>query len=118
MLGRLTQKMKKLVRGAETQATDNSGSKQALDLYWDPEMAEILETWGYGNAWSEIQFLLATSQGRVLDIACGTGKVVEILKTFTRLELHGCDISDFLIEKAVARGLDPGLLKVCDATNT
>jgi SAM-dependent methyltransferase len=118
MLGRLTQKMKKLVRGAETQATDNSGSKQALDLYWDPEMAEILETWGYGNAWSEIQFLLATSQGRVLDIACGTGKVVEILKKFTRLELHGCDISDFLIEKAVARGLDPGLLKVCDATNT
>src|SRR5438128_3876152 len=118
MVGRLTQKLKRLVRGAEPQSTDNAGSKQALDLYWDPEMAEILETWGYGNAWSEIQFLVATNKGRVLDIGCGTGKVVEILKQFDRLEIHGCDSSDFLIEKAVARGLDPKLLKVCDATNT
>ena len=118
MVGRLTQKLKRLVRRAAPQSADNGGSKQALDLYWDPEMAEILETWGHGNAWSEIQFLLATNQGRVLDIACGTGKVMDILKKFARLEVHGCDISDFLIEKAVARGLDRRLLKVCDATNT
>ncbi len=118
MAGRIARKLKRLVRGPAPQSTDNTGSKQALDLYWDPEMAEILETWGYGNAWSEIQFLLATNQGRVLDIACGTGKVMEILKEFTRLEVHGCDISDFLIEKAVGRGLNPGLLKVCDATRT
>ena len=118
MAGRIARKLKRLVRGPAPQATDNTGDKQALDLYWDPEMAEILETWGYGNAWSEIQFLLATNQGRVLDIACGTGKVMGILKEFTRLEVHGCDISDFLIEKAVGRGLDPALLKVCDATKT
>lgn len=118
MLGRLTGKLKRVMRGAKAHPTENTGDKQALDLYWDPEMAEILETWGYGNAWSEIQFLLATNTGRVLDIACGTGKVMEILKPFTHLEVHGCDISDFLIEKAVGRGLDPKLLKVCDATNT
>ena len=118
MLGRITRKLKRFVRGAEPESADKAGREQALDLYWDPQFAEVLETWGYGNAWSEIQFLLASHTGRVLDIACGTGKVAEILKKFTRLEVHGCDISDFLIEKAAARGLDPKLLKVCDATNT
>jgi len=118
LAGRLTRKLKSLVRGTASSSAKNAASKQDLDVYWDPEMAEVLETWGYGNAWSEIQFLLATNKGRVLDIACGTGKVMDILKKFKHLEVHGCDISDFLVEKAVARGLDPRLLKVCDATNT
>ena len=118
MVGRIKQKLRRVLRGGDPQPADNPGDKQALDLYWDSEMAEVLETWGYGNAWSEIQFLLSTNAGRVLDIACGTGKVMDILKKFPRLEVHGCDISDFLIEKAVARGLNPQLLKVCDATET
>ena len=52
---------------------------QALDVYWDPKMAAILETWGIGNAWNEIQLLLVNASGTVLDIACGTGKVMTIL---------------------------------------
>ena len=32
------------------------------------------------------------------------------------LELYGCDISDMLIDKAIARGLAPERLQVCDAT--
>ena len=49
MVGRLARKLKRLVRGSGPQTTNNEGSKQALDLYWDPEMAEVLETWGYGK---------------------------------------------------------------------
>lgn len=81
-------------------------------------MAEVLETWGEDNAWREIQFLMANCRGKVLDIACGTGKVMDILSKYRELELYGCDISDFLLSKAIERGLDPNRLKVCDATDT
>lgn len=91
-------------------------SKQDLDLYWDPSMASLLETWGEGNAWHEALYLFAGRSGRALDVACGTGIVIEKLVKVSRLEIHGCDISDFLIDKAKARGLAPERLKVCDAT--
>lgn len=92
-----------------------SGDTQDLDLYWTPEMAQVLETWADGNAWLEVQFLMANCRGRVLDIACGTGKTMTLLDE-TALEIHGCDISDLLITKAVERGLSKERLKVCDAT--
>ena len=85
-------------------------------IYWDPKMAAILETWGEGNTWDEIQEMLAPKTGRVLDIACGTGKTMEILRRFPALEIHGCDISDFLLQKAVERGLARERLTACDAT--
>ncbi len=91
--------------------------KQDLDIYWDPEMANILESWGENNAWLEIKYLIATCHGRILDIACGTGKVIELLSSFD-CEIHGCDISDFLIQKAIDRGIPGTRLKVCDATKT
>jgi SAM-dependent methyltransferase len=91
------------------------GDAQDLDLYWTPEMAQMLETWADGNAWLEVQFLMANCKGRVLDIACGTGKTMTLLDPET-LEVHGCDISDLLISKAVERGLPQARLKVCDAT--
>src|SRR5689334_19191533 len=50
----------------------NAPGEQALDVYWDAQMAAILETWGIGNAWNEIQLLLLNARGTVLDIACGT----------------------------------------------
>ena len=87
-----------------------------LDVYWDPEMARLLETWGEGNAWHEIRLLLAGRHGRVLDIACGTGKVMTIVQADTGCEVHGCDISDYLIARARERGLAPERLAVCDAT--
>lgn len=92
------------------------GRSQDLDVYWDAQMAHILETWGNDNVWNEIQFLMEGIEGRVLDIACGTGKTMEVLKRQARLELHGCDISDMLIEQAMKRGLANDRLHVCDAT--
>lgn len=89
---------------------------QDLAVYWDPEMAQILETWGEGNAWTEIQLLMATNAGRVLDIACGTGKTIDLLDRFPALEVHGCDISDMLIGKAIERGIARDRLTVTDAT--
>jgi SAM-dependent methyltransferase len=78
---------------------------QQLEIYWDAQFAQILETWGEGNAWSEIQSLIVNCRGRVLDIACGTGKVLEILDSYQMLKLYGCDISPYLINKAVNRGI-------------
>ncbi len=92
------------------------GGTQELDIYWDPEMAAVLETWGEGNAWNEIQLLLLNTQGTVLDIACGTGKVMSMLQGIKDLEIHGCDISDFLLEKATQRGIAKDRLTCCDAT--
>ena len=92
------------------------GAKQNLDVYWDPQMAEVLDRWGEGNAWNDIQLLMAGLSGKVLDIACGTGRTMEILAGNTAIELYGCDISDMLLEKAVGRGIDRSRLKVTDAT--
>jgi len=91
-------------------------STQDLDVYWDDEMAALLDTWGEGNVWNEIQLLLHDARGRVLDIACGTGKTMEVLSRFPALELTGCDISDRLIAKARERGIAPERLRVADAT--
>jgi ubiquinone/menaquinone biosynthesis C-methylase UbiE len=91
-------------------------SRQDLDLYWDPKMAALLESWGEGNAWHEAQFLFGGRSGRALDVACGTGIVMEKLAAVSGLEIHGCDISDFLIGKARQRGIAADRLKVCDAT--
>lgn len=89
---------------------------QDLDIYWDPKMAAALETWGEGNAWNEIQLLLLNARGTALDIACGTGKVMSIVQGITDLEVHGCDISDFLLSKATERGIARERLTCCDAT--
>jgi ubiquinone/menaquinone biosynthesis C-methylase UbiE len=91
---------------------------QELDVYWDPKMAALLETWGIGNAWNEIQLLLVNARGRVVDIACGTGKVISLLEPYSQLELHGFDISDFLIQKAIDRGIARDRLTIADATKT
>lgn len=78
-------------------------------------MAQLLDTWGEGNVWNEIQLLLCDARGRVLDIACGTGTAIRILGRSERLELHGCDISDFLIARARQRGIAADRLRVADA---
>lgn len=102
--------------GPAGSASNGGPAKQDLDIYWTAEMADALETWGDGNVWHEIRYLLATCRGRVLDIACGTGKTMILNSQNPNLELHGCDISDMLIQKAVDRGIDAGMVKVADAT--
>lgn len=92
--------------------------KQSLDIYFDNEMAEILESWGAKSVWIEIQHFLLGKEGKILDIACGTGKVTEILsKKLNMKEVYGCDVSEFLIKKAVERGIPKDRLKVADAIN-
>ena len=99
-----------------TLQTHGHCNTQDLGVYWDPAMAQLLETWGEGNVWDEIQLLLVNCSGRVLDIACGTGKTMAVLTPMTQLELHGFDISDLLIKKAIERGLSQDRLRVADAT--
>ena len=94
----------------------NGPSNQSLDIYYDSKMASILEKWGERNAWIEIQHLLYDKKGKILDVACGTGKVIEILNKISIKDVYGCDISDYLIQKAVERGIPIEKLKVCDAT--
>ena len=91
-------------------------SAQDLNVYWDDDMAALLETWGDGNVWNEIQVLLHDASGKVLDIACGTGKTMQVLSRFPELEISGCDISDLLISKARERGIPESRLAVADAT--
>lgn len=91
--------------------------KQKLDLYYDEEMSNILETWGERNAWIEVQHIFNDKKGKILDIACGTGKVIEILNKNKNLEIFGCDISSFLIEKAKSKKISLNHLIVCDATD-
>jgi ubiquinone/menaquinone biosynthesis C-methylase UbiE len=110
--------IKGFLRSALIKSKNNSviQSGQDLDVYWDEEMARILETWGEKNVWKEIKLLMVNCEGKVLDIACGPGKTMEILAELP-LEIHGFDISDLLIKKAVERGINQSHLKVCDATD-
>lgn len=93
--------------------------KQELDLYHDKDMAKVLDTWGERDTWIEIQHIFHHKKDlKILDIACGTGKVIKILEKNLNIQsIHGCDISDFLIEKAKLKGIENNRLKVCDATN-
>ena len=106
----------RLKRKAAAARTSHHGAGQDLEMYWDADFAAVLETWGEGNAWNEIQLLMTARSGKVLDIACGTGRTMEILSRFPTLELFGCDISDLLIQKAMERGIPQASLRVCDAT--
>ena len=112
--------VKMLVKSLTTPRTSIVNSSkivvgQDLDVYWDAEMAQILETWGEKNVWKEIQLLIVNCQGKVLDVACGTGKTMELISKFS-VDIHGCDISDLLIGMAVDRGILQDRLTVCDAT--
>ena len=91
---------------------------QELDVYWTEDMAFQLENWGKAHTWNEIECLLVNCKGKVLDIACGTGVNIVALKRFPNLNMHGFDISDFLIKKAIDKGIDPAKLRVEDGTKT
>lgn len=107
---------------SDARLTNEIGSKvespdvQDLDIYWDEGWAKILEHWGEGNAWNEVQLLLMNCTGKVLDVACGTGRVMELLARYPSIEVTGCDISDLLIGKARERGIVPERLVIGDAT--
>ena len=89
---------------------------QELQVYWDEKFADDVSEWGRGNAWDEILFLMAGRHGRVLDVACGTGINIAALSQRKGLEVHGCDISDLLIRRAMSYGILTERLTVCDAS--
>jgi ubiquinone/menaquinone biosynthesis C-methylase UbiE len=91
------------------------GSKQELDLYSDSVFAEVLETWANDTAWPEIELLLRDRRGKVLDLACGTGRAFDFLHGSEQLEYYGCDISEMLIERAIVRGVPRERLRVGNA---
>ena len=107
--------LKKKIKSKKLLAEPKS---QFLDLYNDPEMAKILDVWGERNAWIEIQHIFyKKNDAKILDIACGTGKVIEILNDNIKANnVYGCDISEPLINKALERGISQKKLKICDAT--
>jgi ubiquinone/menaquinone biosynthesis C-methylase UbiE len=92
------------------------GDIQSLGVYSDPRFADVLETWAETSAWLEIQALLGGRKGKVLDVACGTGRTSDFLQGFADLEYHGCDISELLIGRAVQRGIPADRVRVADAT--
>lgn len=117
VLWNLARKMKRQIKLKMNSLKTSEGS-QDLDPYWQEEMAKLLDMWGEGNAWNEIGMFFLNTKGKVLDIACGTGKVMGILEKINpELEVYGFDISDMLIQKAVDKGLKKERLAVCDATN-
>jgi ubiquinone/menaquinone biosynthesis C-methylase UbiE len=95
-----------------------NSNKQDLGIYWQKEMGDILENWGVGNTWHEIQLLMVNCNGRVLDVACGTGRVITMLEKNKNIDMFGCDISDYLIDRAISNGISCDKLTVCDATKT
>jgi|GEM_PF-484341 ubiquinone/menaquinone biosynthesis C-methylase UbiE len=78
---------------------------------------EYLDTWGKNSVWNEIQMLLSTHQGKVLDIGCGTGTCMKLMARLKTLEVYGCDISQTLIQQCILNGIDTTRLNVCNAKN-
>jgi ubiquinone/menaquinone biosynthesis C-methylase UbiE len=107
---------KSLYRSATKNYRKKTGDRQDTEIYFDPSFAEVLETWAVKSAWREVQVLLGERSGKVLDLACGTGRTYDFLKQFKSLEYHGCDISPMLIERAVQRGISNDRVRVLDAT--
>jgi ubiquinone/menaquinone biosynthesis C-methylase UbiE len=107
---------KSAFRSATKNYRRKTGDRQDTEIYFDPAFTEVLETWAVRNAWREIQVLLGERSGKVLDLACGTGRTYDFLKRFENLDYHGCDISPMLIERAIQRGISKERLQALDAT--
>ncbi len=105
-----------LLRSLTKQWRTQTGERQDTEIYFDPQFAELLETWANDSCWPEIRLLLSGRKGKVLDLACGTGRTYDFLRDIDGLEYYGCDISKPLIDRAVARGIQRERLQVADAT--
>lgn len=98
--------------------TKSNPEAQQLDIYYEESFKEELDFWGEDNVWREIELLLSTKQGRVVDMCCGVGGTIRKLKKYEKLDIYGFDISDFLISGAIESGIDKDKLKVANAIST
>ena len=90
---------------------------QDTEIYNDPVTAQKLEEWGVGTVWNEIILLFNGKKGKILDVACGTGKnILDLQVTNPEAIIYGCDISEFLINISISKGINSEKLKVIDAT--
>lgn len=93
------------------------GENPNVSIYAHPDFSDILlNNWGKDNVWNEIKLLIALCRGKILDIACGTGEVIDQLKPFDHCSFYGCDVVSVLIEKAKQKGIPEEQLQVCNAS--
>ena len=94
-----------------------SKDHQDVKIYNDPITANKLEEWGKGSVWNEIVLLFNGKNGKILDVACGTGRnILDLQVTNPEAVLYGCDISQPLIDIARSKGIQSDKLKCIDAT--
>lgn len=90
---------------------------QDIEIYNQSLTAEKLSEWGKGTTWNEIRMLLNNKDGKILDVACGTGlNMLDLNEINPKAEIYGCDISNFLIDIAVKNGVSKEKLFCIDAT--
>ena len=104
-------------RAAPSGLAIQSAKGPDLGVFADPNVVRLLEWWGEGNAWREIELVMAGRTGRVLDIGCGLAAGMKKLSDFPGLDVHGCDLSASLLDRAAASGIPRDHLKVVDATD-
>lgn len=95
---------------------NSSGAKSHNTLYGSEEYLSCLRGWGEHTVWVEIQYLLSSCEGKILDAGCGTGDVMIALKTFKRCDVYGFDLSGMLVKKAAQSGVSTDRLMLGDAT--
>ena len=92
-------------------------NSQDIKLYDKDEAAEKIDEWGHGDVWNEIQFIFHDKKGKILDVACGTGKnIIDLQKINTSATFYGCDISQNLLNIARKNGVLENKLICVDAT--
>ncbi len=90
---------------------------QDVEIYENEITAEKLGDWGKDNVWNEIKLLIKNEEGKVLDLACGTGKnIIDLKKLNPLADFYGCDISRQLIDIAIKNGVSENRLNCIDAT--
>jgi ubiquinone/menaquinone biosynthesis C-methylase UbiE len=90
---------------------------QDIDIYNKSLTAEKLSEWGKETTWNEIQMFFDDKEGKILDVACGTGlNMIDLSRINSKASLYGCDISQYLIDIAVKNGVKKENLFCIDAT--
>ncbi len=91
--------------------------KQDIEIYNKSLTAEKLSEWGKGSTWNEIQMFFNNKEGKILDVACGTGlNMLDLKKSNPDALLYGCDISQYLLDIATENGVEVENLFCVDAT--